>query len=77
MTNLDGYHGISKVEAVEKLNQMGYPAVWDKGVVEIALEHDGITHTVKEMKEVLDKIDYRMSYGFSYKPTPQKAEISV
>lgn len=75
MADLNGYHGISKEEAVEKLNGMGIPAIWDNGVVQIALEHNGEKHTVKEMEEVLKKIDYRMSHGFSHRLNQTQAPI--
>lgn len=68
---MDVQHGISKEEAVKKLNAMGYPAIWEKGIVQIALKHDGKIHTVKELEKVLKNIDYRMSHGYSYAPKEQ------
>ena len=74
MAYIDEYHGISKEEAVEVLNKKGYPAIWKDGVVEIALSHNGTTHTATEIQKTLKEIDYRMSYGYNYHP---EAAVSV
>ncbi len=68
MASNDTYHGISKEEAIKKLNERGIPAVWDKGIVEIARTYNGTDHTTAEIQKVLKELDYRMSVGFNYRP---------
>ena len=57
-------HGISKQEAVDKLNAMGFRAIWDHGVVRVGCESNGNKYTVQEMWKIVNSIGYRMSLGF-------------
>ncbi len=64
MNYIDGDYGISKQDAVKKLTESGYEAIYDKGVVLVGIGPAAPSATVKDAEDFLKKIDYRMSHGF-------------
>ena len=64
MTSISEYHGISKDEAVAKLNDKGYKAFYEKGVVRIGLDEAEWKKKAREVESFLREINYHMSYGF-------------
>ena len=64
MVGISENHGISKDEAVAKLNDRGYSAFYEKGVVRIGLDPADRKKKEREIESFLREINYHRSYGF-------------